>query len=455
MNWSTFFSQIVEHFVILALGVFGLQMVFMLVQWLMMRRAEYFWYLLYLLLVSMICINEVCGIQILQSFEEDEGLFGALLSGSYLSYWLFWMYLFDIRRAERWIYWVILVTIGIFLVAGGMDVLAIFLPDFHAASKQILNHLLVLPRLTSLYVFYYTLRYKDRPLAALMVTGALSGDLTSLITQIDFNKALSGLEPSGQTSFWFIASYILETLFFSAAIVYQTFRLYQRNQSLEAQLLNVKMAALRAQMNPHFIHNCLTAINRFILNHEEDAASHYLTRFSRLIRDILNHSRSEYIPLREEVETLRLYLEMEALRFSEKFNYEIVCEPDPLPEALLLPPLLVQPYVENAIYHGLLPKRGDRSVRVLFRVKECDIEIRITDNGVGRQKAAENKLMETQKQKSYGGQITEERLLLHNELTRTFCKVDTIDLFDPSVAGAGTEVVLTIPHIVETGSSST
>ncbi len=146
-----------------------------------------------------------------------------------------------------------------------------------------------------------------------------------------------------------------------------------------------KMQALRAQMNPHFIFNCLSSINNFVLKNETEAASDYLTKFSRLIRTVLNNSKRSFIPLEDELEMVRLYLEMESLRFKGSFTYRIDRDEKIEPSTIFIPPLLIQPFVENAIWHGLLHKadpggRLDISVKVEKNILICIIE----DNGVGR-----------------------------------------------------------------------
>jgi tetratricopeptide (TPR) repeat protein len=213
--------------------------------------------------------------------------------------------------------------------------------------------------------------------------------------------------------------------------------LQQRTKELEIQ-------ALRSQMNPHFIFNCLNAINRFILSHETEAASDYLTKFSRLMRMIMNHSRHSLITLTEEMEILQLYLNMERLRFKNAFDYEIVVDEGIDADDIRIPPLLLQPFVENAIWHGLMHKeeRGFLSIRML--ADEHTLTCIIRDNGIGRKRAAQLKSKSVEKHKSMGLQITAERMAL---LTGSgepghFFRIE--DLYDIDGNAAGTEVVLTI-----------
>jgi hypothetical protein len=205
----------------------------------------------------------------------------------------------------------------------------------------------------------------------------------------------------------------------------------------------LEMQALRAQMNPHFIFNCLSSINNFVLKNETEEASDYLTKFSRLIRTVLNNSKKSFISLEDELEMLRLYLEMESLRFKGSFIYYIHREEKIDPAAIFIPPLLIQPFVENAIWHGLLhkadPGRLDISVKVEKNILICIIE----DNGVGRShaRAPENKPVEMKK--SMGIQITRQRLSLING-TAEIAGNDFIieDLFDDFGHAAGTKVIL-------------
>ncbi len=212
----------------------------------------------------------------------------------------------------------------------------------------------------------------------------------------------------------------------------------------QRRIAEVEMSALRAQMNPHFIFNCLNSINRFILINEPDAASDYLTKFSRLVRLILDHSRTEIVSLDRELDALRLYIELEAMRFDHKFAYEIAVAPEVVPGQIDIPPLLIQPYVENAIWHGLMQKKtpGRLSVRVFLTGP--DLEIEIQDDGVGRKAAAELKSKSANRQKSHGMTVTAERLELIRRLFGVDAQVAITDLYDPGGAPAGTRVSIRI-----------
>jgi ligand-binding sensor domain-containing protein/putative methionine-R-sulfoxide reductase with GAF domain len=214
----------------------------------------------------------------------------------------------------------------------------------------------------------------------------------------------------------------------------------------QQKMTEVEMQALRAQMNPHFIFNCLNSINRYIVKSDQTTASLYLTKFAKLIRLILDNSNSKNVILSQELEALKLYIEMEALRFDKKFSYEIKVEGNLGADTVEVPPLIIQPYVENAIWHGLLHKEenGHLSVRVSQNggsMLYCVIE----DNGVGRERAKELKSKSATSRKSLGMQLTQNRLSLLNKHAELNASVEIVDLKDENGTAAGTRVILKIP----------
>ena len=214
----------------------------------------------------------------------------------------------------------------------------------------------------------------------------------------------------------------------------------------QQKMTEVEMQALRAQMNPHFIFNCLNSINRYIVKSEQATASLYLTKFAKLIRLILDNSNSKNVILTNELEALKLYIEMEALRFDKKFTYEVKVEGHLSTDSVEVPPLIIQPYVENAIWHGLLHKEtnGHLSIRVSL-VKDSVLRCVIEDNGVGRRRARELKSKSATSRKSLGMELTENRLSLLNKHAELNASVEIIDMETATGEPAGTKVVLSIP----------
>ncbi|GAO42540.1 putative two-component histidine kinase [Flavihumibacter petaseus NBRC 106054] len=214
---------------------------------------------------------------------------------------------------------------------------------------------------------------------------------------------------------------------------------------LQQQATELKMQALRSQMNPHFIFNCLNSINRFILKNESDDASGYLTKFSRLIRMVLNHSQRSAILLEDELETLKLYLDLEKLRFRNAFDYSICFHNRFNTAAIYLPPLLIQPFAENAIWHGLMHKEEKGHLEIAIRLVGHILTCTITDDGIGRAMARKLNSKSTEKQKSMGMHITTGRIELLNRNMQQ-ASVDVDDLYDMHGNPSGTKVTLTVAY---------
>ncbi|MCG2613176.1 histidine kinase [Terrimonas sp. NA20] len=214
----------------------------------------------------------------------------------------------------------------------------------------------------------------------------------------------------------------------------------------QKKMADVEMQALRAQMNPHFIFNCLNSINRYIVKSDQATASLYLTRFAKLIRLILDNSNSKSVTLSNEMEALRLYIEMESIRFDKKFSYKITLGEGVQSDSIYVPPLIIQPYVENAIWHGLLHKETAGHLTIhISRESNCLLECSIEDNGVGREKAKELRSKSAPTKKSLGMKLTEDRLALLNKQIQAEASVEVLDLIASDGEPAGTKVILKIP----------
>ncbi len=214
----------------------------------------------------------------------------------------------------------------------------------------------------------------------------------------------------------------------------------------QQQATELEMQALRAQMNPHFIFNCLSSINRFILINKIDEASDYLTKFSRLIRMALHNSEKSLITLESELEALRLYLDLERLRFKNAFNYSITFINTIDINAVYIPPMLIQPFAENAIWHGLMHKKGVGHLEIQLCAEDKTLVCAIIDNGIGRNVAASFNSRSAEKNKSMGVDITAGRLALLNKSKNETAVFNIEDLIDEEGKGCGTKVLLTIPY---------
>jgi len=216
-------------------------------------------------------------------------------------------------------------------------------------------------------------------------------------------------------------------------------------KSYEKKLNDTELQALRAQMNPHFLFNCLNSINSFIIKNEQEQASEYLSKFSMLIRKVLSNSKASKVTLADELEALELYIEMEALRLDNVFEYKITIGENVEKDYLEIPPLIIQPYVENSIWHGLLHKtKGNGKLLVDIQQKEDAIICTIEDNGIGREAAEKIKNKNSIKRKFFGMNITKERLEHINEKFKDATNVTVTDLKNESGLDTGTRVVIRI-----------
>lgn len=221
-------------------------------------------------------------------------------------------------------------------------------------------------------------------------------------------------------------------------------------RDFEKKLADSELQALRAQMNPHFLFNCLNSINSFIIKNEQEQASEYLSKFSKLIRRVLSNSKSSNVTLTNELEALELYIELEALRFNKKFNYKISVDSEVEMDYIEIPPLIIQPYVENSIWHGLMHKKEGTGSLIINIKKEGETLICvIEDNGIGREAAKKLKSKTAVKQKSYGMNITKERLQFinhsnNNNGQKATTNIEVIDLKDQNGKATGTRIIIKI-----------
>jgi tetratricopeptide (TPR) repeat protein len=221
----------------------------------------------------------------------------------------------------------------------------------------------------------------------------------------------------------------------------QTFENARTKAEFQQQATELEMQALRAQMNPHFIFNSLNSINRFILQNNSEQASEYLIKFSKLVRLILQNAQDSLISLESELESLGLYLELEALRLEGKFDYKITLSKDLDLFALKVPPLIVQPYAENAIWHGLTHKEEKGHLEINVSEENGYLFFKITDDGIGRNKAAMLSNAYGIRKKSMGSKITADRIaMMHGH----GLGVTINDLVSPEGNALGTEVIVKI-----------
>ena len=247
---------------------------------------------------------------------------------------------------------------------------------------------------------------------------------------------------------WFWAAAIAGISVIVFLIVKLRVRSVRKQERLKAahekELLELEAKALRAQMNPHFIFNCLNSIKSLIQQHEEEKSVSYLTTFSKLIRTLFNNADKKEISLYDEIETCKLYLQLEAMRFDAKFSYSVNVNENIDLKSVQVPALIIQPFIENAIWHGIVP-RGNGKILLSVSKYNGDIGVIIEDDGIGREASQQNKSASgLTTHQSKGVNLTQSRLKLDNLLQQRKATIETIDKKDESGKAAGTKVIITI-----------
>ena len=260
----------------------------------------------------------------------------------------------------------------------------------------------------------------------------------------EYQKKEALLTEKGKRQTQFTLFIILGSLFLIGLIllIYNQIQV-KRRLILQKEVAEYEQKALHLQMNPHFVFNCLGAISSFIVQNGTDSALKYLSKFSKLMRLTLEYSKGSLIPIDKEIESLQNYLELEQLRFNNKFQFAITSS-DKVEFNMGLPPLLVQPFVENAILHGMVPKEGNGRIDVTFDVQNDQLVCSITDDGIG---LIESKLLKENSMtahQSMAMEITKKRLKIMESTTSKAAQID-IESFDNNQSKTGTKVTLRLP----------
>jgi Putative regulator of cell autolysis len=267
-----------------------------------------------------------------------------------------------------------------------------------------------------------------------------------LKTELNFQYEKEQLEKRENASrerlkgFFIIA---LVGVFLLGTFLYYRNREKQKTILLQKQLAEFEHKALHLQMNPHFVFNCLAAISAFVMQNGKDEAVRYLSKFSKLMRLTLEFSKESSITIDKEIEALKNYLELEQLRFNHKFDFKIYKDPE-IEDDTTIPSLLLQPYVENAIIHGVVPKEGKGFIDITFQQTEENLICTITDNGVGIERSKMGKANFVNAHKSMAMEISQKRLETLEQLENKKIELDITELEDNEIV-LGTQVLIKLP----------
>lgn len=267
------------------------------------------------------------------------------------------------------------------------------------------------------------------------------GVWSSSVAQLQFEIALPFWKET-----WFILTVSLSFCLAAFLIIRGIINNIRQTGRIKEEVMVYKHQALSAQMNPHFIFNSLSAVQHYILKNEKKEANKYLSKFSSLMRQVLNNSAESHVILANELDSLRTYLELEQLRFSGLFEYVIRLDPSFDARLLSVPALLIQPFVENSIRHGLIHKGEKGLIEIELRMEGYQLECSIRDNGIGRTLSNHLQGNDSLKNRSYGMKITEKRLELLSRLKKEPMRYEVRDLVNDLGEPCGTEVMFSIPY---------
>ncbi|SFB70642.1 Two component regulator propeller [Flexibacter flexilis DSM 6793] len=263
------------------------------------------------------------------------------------------------------------------------------------------------------------------------------------------------INPPFWQTWWFVLISILGLIGVTILIYQQRLKEIQEknkiiedNLQLELDLQKSMLSSIKSQMNPHFLFNALNTIQSYIYLNDRRNASEYLNRFAQLTRMILDMSNKENISLQEEITALNLYLELESARFETDFEYEIIAPEKINLNSTCLPTMLIQPYVENAIRHGLLHRQGVKKLSIKMELlSDIRLQVVVEDNGIGRQKAAELRKHRANTHQSFSSEANQRRLQILNSQGTDNVGVEIEDLYDTQQQATGTRVTIIIPII--------
>ena len=447
------------------------------------KDKSYLYYCLYTILIFLTYISKVeTGfLQALASNYNFSGNYSDFYRWTYnCMYFVFATEFLELRKTNvKWYNYIIIPIVVIFGLGVIAQLMVVFFNNYGLYNLYS-DYYLILITAHIIFSFWFIFKLKGA-LKYYIIIGAIVLFITSVIGEQNI-RTLPFINISRETGdFYFYFGVFIENICFSLGLGHKQkiiieerdeasrklidkfyeneFLKEQVNKELQEkidalndqiefkqEIADLKLKALRSQMNPHFIFNSLNSIKLYIINNEKENAVYYLNKFAKLIRKILTASTEKEISLEEEIETSQLYLNIENIRFSNEIEFTTNIDPNINLGVIRIPSLILQPFLENALWHGLSSKKGRKKIELSVTAKNDNyVTISITDNGVGR--AASKKINDKKitSQKSVGIDITKERLSNFYKSFPDNYKLKIIDLKNKDMPNKGTQVVIDIP----------
>ncbi|MFY9243852.1 MAG: histidine kinase [Polaribacter sp.] len=467
---------------ILFIGILGYLSIYHLVLYFQNKIPYYLYYSLFALFCFLPTLRRIDNVFFEDFFINNAYLFKVLhFPFQTFSIIFYSLFILSILNFKKEFYSFYIISKWIIIITSVAICSAIFIDEFlYQGLMRFIYLALIFPVFSILTLISIPLILKTKTgIKFHIILGIIS---LNLLTSILFYKSINiSVEDSNKYFYLFYFGAILENIFFTLAIGYKQqlvnkeldkantvlVKKMSENEELKHQV-NIEMQkqisalkeqiklknkidelaliSLRSQMNPHFIFNALNSIKHYIINNEPKNAAHYLTKFSKLIRKILEASDIKEIALNEELETTQLYVTIENIRFSNEINFKINIDKKINISTIKVPPLFLQPFLENAIWHGLSSKKGAKKITISIEKLSSEfVEIIIEDNGIGREASAKIKSQKSIQRKSIGINLTKERLNGFVKTLKNNFLIIYEDLLDENKKVIGTKVVLNIP----------
>ena len=424
------------------IGIITIMSIIMFVFFFYFKKMEFLFYSLYALALLLFMTKDEW--QLFENFLpnntfEKNWLLNTLQIFIPLGYLFFMIFYLSLKKEYPLAFKVIKTFIYIYLSLLFIDFI-FYVFKYNIGHIYILKLFPFLGILIAIFSITYLLIYNKNRITTLFILGFfffITG------TGLHFYKNIDSDPLFYNNKIYFIIGTSIEIVIFAFGLVYKIFTEHLDKINFQQQATLNKNKALRAQINPHFIFNSLSSIQHLVTSNDRVSAIKYLSKFSSLTRSILESSIETNVLLSEEVKMLQNYLELESLRFDEVFNYSISVDQNIDSDAIEMPSMLLQPFVENSIIHGLLPKQhGDKTLSVNFKKKDQMLLCEVDDNGIGREIASKKTHIHKRNKKSRGLEVTKQRL---EALNNTKDSIEIIDKTDNSGNALGTKVIVKIP----------